>query len=69
MESKLLRLRELLTKLNDGHAEIDACMIAKKNLEGVLIIPETFKRDIAPIWEILEQALNDELDVVAKYSR
>ena len=61
-------IMEYLRGLKNKHEKIQACMVAKKGLEGLIVFPETFKEDVAAIWEPLSKNLDDMLTVVARYS-
>lgn len=64
-EEQILKiLNEDLLRLEDIHA----CMVARKNLEGIVPITEEFKREILGIWEVLEDTMDDFFDVIGKYS-
>lgn len=65
-EDQILRvLDEDLQPLED----IRACMVVRKNLEGIAPITEDFKSEIMEIWEILKKTMDDLFDVVAHYSK
>ncbi len=50
-EDKILKiLEEDLLRLEDIHA----CMVVRKNLEGIVPITENFKKEIVGIWGILK---------------
>jgi len=64
-EDQILKvLSEDLQRLEDIHA----CMVARKNLEGIIPITEEFKKEIVEIWGILKKTMNDLFDVIAHYS-
>jgi len=57
-------LREDLMQLEDIHA----CMVARKNLEGIVPLTEEFKREILPIWDTLKGTMDELFDVIKHYS-
>ena len=65
-EEEILKvLSEDLLRLEDIHA----CMVARKNLEGIVPMTEEFKQEILDIWEILKDTMNEFFDVISKYSK
>lgn len=65
-EERILKiLNEDLLRLEDIHA----CLVARKNLEGIVPITEEFKREIMGIWEVLKDTMDEFFDVIGKYSR
>jgi len=64
-EERILKiLNEDLLRLEDIHA----CMVARKNLEGIVPITEDFKKEIMGIWEVLKDTMDDFFDVIGEYS-
>ena len=65
-EEKILKvLSEDLLQLEDIHA----CMVVRKNLEGIAPITEEFKQEITEIWDILKNTLNEFFDIISHYSK
>jgi len=65
-EEEILKvLSEDLLRLEDIHA----CMVARKNLEGIVPISEEFKQEITGIWDMLKDTMNEFFDIVSKYSK
>lgn len=65
-EDQILKvLNEDLLRLED----ILACMVARKNLEGISAIPEGFEQEVVDIWEILKMTMNEVFDIIKKYSK
>jgi len=57
-------LQEDLLQLED----ILACMVAQKGLEGIVpAMSEKFKREIMPIWEILQKTMDEFFQIIKKY--
>ena len=57
-------LQEDLLQLED----ILACMVAQKGLEGIVpAMSEKFKREIMPIWEILQKTIDEFFQIIKKY--
>lgn len=57
----------LLRDLTVESPEIDASMVAKKGLDGIIVFPEDFKREVIDVWEPLSANINDQLTLVQKY--
>ena len=65
-EEDILRvLSEDLLRLEDIHA----CMVARKNLEGIVPITEEFKAEITEVWEILKEVMNEFFGIISRYSK
>jgi predicted regulator of Ras-like GTPase activity (Roadblock/LC7/MglB family) len=64
-EDILKVLSEDLLRLEDIHA----CMVARKNLEGIVPITEEFKQEIIEIWDVLTQTMNEFFDIISHYSK
>ncbi|RLJ07384.1 MAG: hypothetical protein DRP13_03965 [Candidatus Aenigmatarchaeota archaeon] len=64
-ESKILEvLNNLLT-----YEEIYACMLVRKNLEGIIPPIDKFKKEIEEIWEILHEVMEEVFVIIEKYSK
>ena len=59
----------LLKELKEKDSRICACMVARHGLEGLMMFPESFKEDVADIWEPLSKNIDDMLSLVAKYGQ
>lgn len=57
----------VLEELKKKDASIQAVMVAKAGLEGIIMFPEDFKEDAAPVWDPLSKNLDDMLMLVKKY--
>ncbi|MFH1403032.1 MAG: hypothetical protein ABIH11_02050 [Candidatus Altiarchaeota archaeon] len=68
MQSNLEQIQTALQRLYEDVGEIQACMVTKRGLEGIVIFPEDFKEQVSEIWEPLSECINDELEVIAKYT-
>jgi hypothetical protein len=64
-EDILKILSEDLLRLEDIHA----CMVARKNLEGIVPITDEFKAEITEIWGMLKDTLNEFFDIISHYSK
>jgi predicted regulator of Ras-like GTPase activity (Roadblock/LC7/MglB family) len=64
-EDILKVLSEDLLRLEDIHA----CMVVRKNLEGIVPITEEFKAEITEIWSMLKDTLNEFFDIISHYSK
>ena len=58
-------LNEDLLRLEDIHA----CLVARKNLEGIVPITEEFKQEIMGIWSVLKDTMDEFFDIIEKYSQ
>ena len=68
MPSKEDQILKVLTEDLQRLEDIHACMVARKNLEGIAPITEEFKKEVMEIWEILKKTMDDFFDVIAHYS-
>jgi hypothetical protein len=59
---------KLLKELYERGGGIEACMVARRGLEGVVMFPESFKKDVGPVWEPLARILDDMLYVIERDS-
>jgi hypothetical protein len=65
-EEEILKvLSEDLLRLEDIHA----CMVARKNLEGIVPISEEFRQEITGIWDMLKDTMNEFFDIISKCSK
>lgn len=65
-EDKILKiLEEDLLRLEDIHA----CMVVRKNLEGIVPITEDFKKEIVGIWDILKGTMDEFFEIIGQYSK
>ena len=62
-EQILQLLQEDLMPLED----ILYCMVARKNMEGILPPTDKLRQNIMPIWETLKQTMDDLFDVIKHY--
>lgn len=65
-EEEILKvLSEDLLRLEDIHA----CMVARRNLEGIVPISEEFRQEITGIWDMLKDTMNEFFDIISRYSK
>ncbi len=64
-ENILKVLREDLLQLED----ILACMVVRKNLEGIVPPREEFKADASEIGDVLKDTMNEFFDAIKRYSK
>lgn len=62
------RIKEILIDLL-SYDEIYACMLVRKNLEGILPSTKLFKKEIEEIWEILYEVMDKFFEIVEQYSK
>ena len=67
MASKEERILEILDDLL-GLEDIHACMVAKRDMMGVIPDTKRFNPDVIDIWEILKDTMNKFFDVIKRYS-
>jgi hypothetical protein len=60
-------IMDVLKEMKSKNEVIQATMVAKAGLEGIIMFPESFKEDAAPIWDPLSKNLDDMLLLVKKY--
>jgi len=66
MASKSDEITSVLKELKSAHNEINACMVAKRGLEGVIMFPESFKQEVVGLWEPLGKTIDDVLAIVSE---
>jgi predicted regulator of Ras-like GTPase activity (Roadblock/LC7/MglB family) len=64
-EEAILEVLNNLLKVEDVHA----CMVVRKNLEGLAPMTDEFKEEILEIWDILQKTMNDIFDIISHYSK
>lgn len=65
-EEEILKvLSEDLLQLEDIHA----CMVVRKNLEGIVPMTEEFKQEIIEIWDVLKNTMDEFFDIISHYSK
>lgn len=69
MSSKEDQILQVLSEDLQPLEDIHACMVVRKNLEGIFPIKEAFKSEILDIWEILKKTMDELFDVIAHYSK
>ncbi len=58
---------DVLKKLKESDKTIQATMVAKVGLEGIIMFPEEFKEDASAVWDPLSKNLDEMLMMVKKY--
>ena len=63
--------KEILKVLNEllEFDEIYACMLVRKDLEGIIPSQEKFKKEIREIWEVLQEIMEEVFIIIEKYSK
>jgi len=69
MASKEELILQVLTEDLMPLEDIHACMVVRKNLEGLTPMTEEFKQEILEIWDILKDSMNEFFDIISKYSK
>ena len=64
-EEKIL---EVLNELLE-YEEIYACMLVRKDLEGIIPPREKFKKGIEDIWEIVHEIMEEIFVIIDKYAK
>jgi len=64
-EEKILKILDDLL----AYEEIYACMLVRKNLEGIIPPQEKFNKKIEDIWGILQETMEEFFIIVDKYSK
>ena len=60
-------IKKKLEEFYKSDENIKSCMIIDEQLEGILIIPETFKDEILYAWSDIEHILKNQVKVMKKY--
>ncbi|MBD3262702.1 MAG: hypothetical protein GF334_13715 [Candidatus Altiarchaeales archaeon] len=66
MNSRIKTIRGILEQLYSELGSAHACLVAKEDLEGVIMFPDTFKSRASPIWSPLSCVLQSMLVMVAE---
>jgi hypothetical protein len=69
MSSKEDQILQVLAEDLQPLEDIHACMVVRKNLQGIFPVKEAFKSEILDIWEILKKTMDELFDVIAHFSR
>jgi len=69
MSSKEDQILQVLAEDLQPLEDIHACMVVRKNLEGIFPVKEAFKSEILDIWEILKKTMDELFDVIAHFSK
>jgi hypothetical protein len=69
MSSKEDQILQVLAEDLQPLEDIHACMVVRKNLEGIFPVKEAFKTEILDIWEILKKTMDELFDVIAHFSK
>ena len=64
--TKSEEILEILKEFKSSHSEVEACMVAKKGLEGVIMFPESFKKDVAELWEPLGSTIDEIICIISE---
>ncbi len=68
MSTKVEQILKVLSEELQPLEDIKACMVVRKNLQGIVPITEEFKKEITAIWDILRRTMNELFDVISHYS-
>lgn len=69
MLSKEEQIMKVLSEDLQPLEDIRACMVVRKNLEGIVPLSEDFKAEVMDIWSILEKTMDELFDVIAHFSQ
>jgi hypothetical protein len=69
MSSKEEQILQVLVEDLQPLEDIHACMVVRKNLQGIFPVKEAFKSEILDIWEILKKTMDELFDVIAHFSK
>ncbi len=67
-EDRFDRILEVLKDLCDKHEDIEACMVVKKGLEGVVMFPADFIDKISTVWEPIRETIDSLLVIISEYA-
>ena len=60
-------LKKKLEDFYKSDESIKACMLIEEHIEGIIIIPETFKNNVTYIWDDIEHVLKNQVEILKKY--
>lgn len=65
VEEKILKVLNELLEFD----EIYACMLVRKDLEGIIPSQEKFKKEVKEIWEVLQEIMEEVFIIIEKYGK
>ncbi len=68
MADKFEDIRGVLQGLYEKHDSIEACMVVKKGLEGVVVFPTDFIDNVSSKWEPMKETIDSILGIVSEES-
>lgn len=60
-------ITEKLEEFYKSEESVRACMIIDEQVEGILVIPETFKEDVVYAWDAIEHIIKNQVKIMKKY--
>ncbi len=64
-EDRFDQIHRILKRLYDEHDDIDACMVVRKGMEGVIMFPDDFIDKISTIWDPLNDIINKLMEIIS----
>ncbi|MBN2014856.1 MAG: hypothetical protein JW778_06715 [Candidatus Altiarchaeota archaeon] len=64
-EDRFDQIQGILKELYDKHEDVEACMVVRKGLEGVVTFPEDFIDRVSTTWQPMKDTIDILLEVVA----
>jgi|GEM_PF-2810908 len=68
VEDRFDQIQKILRDLYEKHEDIEACMVVKKGLEGVVVFPENFIEKVSTIWEPMRETIDNLLEIISEYA-
>jgi hypothetical protein len=68
VEDRFEQIKEILRDLYEKHEDIEACMVVKKGLDGVVMFPDEFIEKISAVWEPLRGTIDNLLEIISEYA-
>jgi hypothetical protein len=68
VEDRFDQIQEVLKSLYEKHEDIEACMVVRKGLEGVVLFPEEFIEKVSTVWEPMKETIDNLLEIISEYA-
>lgn len=68
VEDRFDQIQEILRNLYEKYEDIEACMVVRKGLEGVVMFPEAFIEEISNVWEPMRGTIDNLLEIISEYA-
>ena len=68
MKPRIIEIRRALEGLVKDLPEVEACLIAKSGLEGVIMFPDSFRNEASQVWGPMSEVLESVLDMIERFT-